>query len=73
MSVSTADKGDVVLVVWSDPHNNYTIYHEVSQLSTLLLALHPERSSMLLPFLGAKLFVILSVVLVCLMEVWSLI
>ena len=29
VSVSTADKGEVVLVVWSDPHNNYTIYHEV--------------------------------------------
>ena len=29
VSVTSADKGDIVLVVWSDEHNNYQVYHEV--------------------------------------------
>jgi len=28
VSVSSADKGEIVLVAWSDPHSNYAIYHE---------------------------------------------
>ena len=30
VSVISADKGDIVLVVWSEEHTNYQIYHEVS-------------------------------------------
>ena len=30
VSVVSADKGDIVLVVWSEEHTNYQIYHEVS-------------------------------------------
>ena len=32
MSINTADKGDVVLVLWADEHNNYQIYHEVGNI-----------------------------------------
>ena len=29
VSVTSAEKGDIVLVVWSEEHSNYQIYHEV--------------------------------------------
>ena len=29
VSVTSADKGDIVLVIWSDEHSNYQVYHEV--------------------------------------------
>ena len=29
VSVTSADKGEVVLVVWAEEHNNYAVYHEV--------------------------------------------
>merc|ERR1711915_154598 len=35
VSVTSADKGDIVLVVWSDEHSNYQIYHEGSSLHFL--------------------------------------
>ena len=36
VSVTTADRGDLVLVVWSDEFSNYQIYHEVWQLHSVL-------------------------------------
>ena len=27
--MTSADKGDIVLVIWSDEHSNYQVYHEV--------------------------------------------
>ena len=30
VSVTSAEKGDIVLVVWSEEHSNYQIYHEVN-------------------------------------------
>lgn len=35
VSINTADKGDVVLVLWADEHNNYQIYHEGAVLHFL--------------------------------------
>ena len=32
VSVTSAEKGDIVLVVWSEEHSNYQIYHEVKFL-----------------------------------------
>ena len=29
VSVTSAEKGDTVLVIWSEEHSNYQIYHEV--------------------------------------------
>eukprot|EP00092_Neocalanus_flemingeri_P034467 GFUD01037478.1.p1 GENE.GFUD01037478.1~~GFUD01037478.1.p1 ORF type:complete len:1402 (+),score=479.73 GFUD01037478.1:84-4289(+) len=43
VSVTSADKGDIVLVVWSDEHNNYQVYHE----GTVLHFLHTESISTL--------------------------
>merc|ERR1711962_981532 len=28
VSVMSADKGEIVLLIWSDVHNNYSVYHE---------------------------------------------
>merc|ERR1719431_2477743 len=38
VSVISADKGDIVLVVWSEEHTNYQIYHE----GTVLHFLHTD-------------------------------
>ena len=35
VSVTSADKGEVVLVVWAEEHNNYAVYHEGSVLHFL--------------------------------------
>ena len=35
MSVTSAEKGDIVLVVWSDEHSNFQIYHEGPSLHFL--------------------------------------
>merc|ERR1711915_78615 len=35
VSINSADKGDVVLVLWADEHNNYQIYHEGAVLHFL--------------------------------------
>ena len=35
VSVRSADKGDLVLVVWSDLHSNYSVYHEGALLHFL--------------------------------------
>merc|ERR1711862_787749 len=43
VSVSSAEKGDIVLVVWSEEHSNYQIYHEGSSLHFL----HTESLSAL--------------------------
>jgi len=43
VSVNSADKGDIVLVVWSDEHNNYQVYHE----GTVLHFLHTDSISTL--------------------------
>jgi len=49
VSVTSADRGEIVLVIWSDLHNNYAIYHEGSILHFLhtdsvdQLGLVPER------------------------------
>ena len=39
VSVTSAEKGDIVLVVWSEEHSNYQIYHEVK-----LIKQHPCSS-----------------------------
>jgi len=33
--VTSADKGDIVLVIWAEDHNNYQIYQEGSSLHFL--------------------------------------
>jgi len=43
VSVISADKGDIVLVVWSEDHSNYQIYHE----GTVLHFLHTDSIAML--------------------------
>jgi len=35
VSVTSADKGDIVLVIWTEDHNNYQIYQEGSSLHFL--------------------------------------
>jgi len=35
VSITSADKGEIVLICWSDDHNNYAIYHEGSILHFL--------------------------------------
>ena len=35
VSVSSAEKGDIVLVIWSEEHQNYQIYNESSSLHFL--------------------------------------
>lgn len=43
VSVISADKGDIVLVVWSEDHSNYQVYHE----GTVLHFLHTDSIAML--------------------------
>ena len=33
VSVTSAEKGDIVLVIWSEEHSNYQIYHEVKSIN----------------------------------------
>ena len=42
VSVTSAEKGDIVLVVWSEEHSNYQIYHEVKlmKINCNTLVLH---------------------------------
>ena len=40
VSVTSAEKGDIVLVIWSEEHANYQIYHEVSEcIYSVMIAL----------------------------------
>ena len=36
VSVTSAEKGDIVLVIWSEEHSNYQIYHEVKLMIMIL-------------------------------------